>query len=186
MLPHNSCIRYPALQILTKEIVNKEAAKFFGTTPSAISKCKQSDFTILETSFKQDKRCAPRIDVTVIITFWLITCEVPSGSKRTLLDRISEERVPVHVQRRTSWQLYLEFQTIHINFCCFSTFLLYKPFNVRLKRLPTKADLIDLCPHCLIINSLQLDCKQVVLCCPRRKTTRREGAKSYLTLKLRR
>jgi len=40
------------------------------------------------------------------------------------------------------------------NFCCFATFLYYKPFCIRMKRLPTKADLIDLCPHCLIVKQL--------------------------------
>jgi len=119
---------------------------------------KENNLTIIKTgatNWKKPRGGTPRVDKDKIREFWLQSCPVPSGSKREIKNKEGEGKVHVHVQRKTSPDLYKEFKSTYPSLKCgFSTFYRYKPFNVKMKRLPTKADLIDQCPHCLIVKKM--------------------------------
>jgi len=52
--------------------------------------------------------------------------------------------------------MYTEFRRIYPNTSCsLSTFVRHKPYNVKIGRLPTKANLLGDCPHCEILTDLE-------------------------------
>jgi len=70
------------------------------------------------------------------------------------------KRVHVHVQKVVTPELHAKFlqacDSIDVQGCSLPTFYKYKPDQVRMKRLPSKADLLDLCPHCSKHKKLKL------------------------------
>jgi len=81
--------------------------------------------------------------VQTIVDFWFESCAVPSGSKRTVIDFKLRIVVPVYIQRISTFQLHQQYlQRYSSDPISLPTFLKYKPFNVKMKRMPTKADLI--------------------------------------------
>jgi len=158
ILPIHSCIRYPILRELTKGLQLAEASEFFGPSISSISKAKkQSNLEILDHLFHIEReRVVYRINVKLIVDFWFENCPVPSGSKRTVIDFNLRITVPVYIQRVSTVKLHnLYCERNSADKVCIVTFLKYKPFNVKMGRLPTKADLIDSCPHCLVLKELR-------------------------------
>jgi hypothetical protein len=158
ILPIHSCIRYPILRELTKGLQLAEASEFFGPSISSISKAKkQSNLEILDHLFHMEREhVVYRINVKLIVDFWFENCPVPSGSRRTVIDFNLRIRVPVYIQRVSTVKMhYLYCERNSYDKVCIATFLKYKPFNVKMGRLPTKADLIDSCPHCLILKELR-------------------------------
>jgi hypothetical protein len=102
-----------------------------------------------------ERRKLNKLILMWLIAFWYEACPVPSGSKRTIFDYTTRKRVPVHVQRKTTPNLHKEYcERNPEHNCCIVTFIKYKPFNVKLQTLPTKANLIDLCPYCMIYKQL--------------------------------
>lgn len=154
-IPNHSCIRYPAIKKLSENLKVKDAGNILGVDPSIISRSKKSEEKILKHNFRVSKenRINPKIDS--IVDFWLENCPVPSGSPRTVIDFKNEkQRVLVYVQRVCSTELYKRYYNNHYQPVCITTFLKYKPFNVKMARLPTKCDFMDNCPHCIVLKEL--------------------------------
>jgi len=158
ILPVHSFIRYPIIRELTKGFQLAESSEFFGRSMSSISKAKKhANLEILDHLFHMEREhIIYRINVKLIVDFWFENCPVPSGSRRTVIDFNLRIRVPVYIQRVSTFKLHsLYCERNSTNKVCVGTFLKYKPFNVKMGRLPTKADLIDSCPHCLILKELR-------------------------------
>jgi hypothetical protein len=155
IIPPSSSIRRGVINVLSSGIPVTKAATHFGVSASTISRARKDQTTSLETIWKKPRIGTPRVDKDRITEFWLQSCSVPSGSNRQIKSKEGEGKVHVHVQRKTSPDLYKEFKSNYPNLkCSFPTFYNYKPYNVKMKRLPTKADLIDQCPHCLIVKKM--------------------------------
>jgi hypothetical protein len=157
IIPVHSSIRSSTIRRLGAGLSGVSASRVLGVSPSAVSKARNSrDNGVLLSIIRDPLRFyAPRVDVQLIIQFWLVNCAVPSGSKRTVIDYTIGYRVPVHIQRISTLQLHVQYLAVATNpYVSYPTFKKYKPFNVRKKRLPTKADLIDLCPHCTLWKKL--------------------------------
>jgi len=157
ILPIHSVIRYPIMKELIKKLKLVEASEYFGISKSAFSRVNNNaDPTILDWFFSVERdHIVSRIDVQAIVDFWFENCPVPSGSKRTVIDFKLRVVVPVYIQRVSTFQLHKQYlEKYPSDPVSLPTLLKYKPFNVKMKRMPTKADLIDTCPHCLILKDL--------------------------------
>ncbi len=162
------------LKVLAQGMPQKTAAKVFGVSETKVSKAVNLPSASLEILSARNRTLvrASRVDVVIIRQFWLEICIHPSGSKWYIRERIyvgkifhyGERRVPVHIQTRTNWDLYLEFTAQNgLEICSYSAFVRHKPYNVRIGRLPTKANLLGDCPHCDIVQKLLQKQKNEIL-----------------------
>ena len=151
-----SCIRYPIISLLSRGLKIVEAEEILGVGGGSIYLAKtNSNLMILDNKFRLPKPKKVLVDLLLIISFWLEQCPVPSGSKRIIIDYTTRKRVSVDIQRKSTPESYKLFCERNPNSkCCLISFMKYKPFNVKLQTLPTKANLIDLCSHCLIYKQL--------------------------------
>lgn len=150
-------IRKPMMQVLSKNLIGTEAAKHFGVHKSTISRSRSVDIEALTKKWAEKKTRTKRAPVHLIVNHWKENCQIPSGSNRKIWMKKEEwEQVHVHVQTIPTIELFQMFLQAYPNACSLPTFYHYKPFEVRMKRLPSKADLLDLCPHCTIYKHLKV------------------------------
>lgn len=158
-IPFESSLRIPMLGMATKNISIIECQDIFNVpTYSTISYARKADKSPLTFPYKKVINKIPKSDVGAIKSFWSTSCVPPSGSNRKIKakgeDLVKGPYIHVHLQRRSTIDLLKEYNQTHNGRISIATFLKYKPYYVKMKRLPTKADLIDICPHCLIFKDL--------------------------------
>lgn len=169
-MPYTSPMKKRFVVAMCVKLNLKQVEEAFGMKGPVLSRARKkfNEHSLVALKLAPQKR-KPYEHRQRIEEFWRESFPVKSGSNRYIRKRIpdlngegwtfsKEDRVPVHVQTRSDkdvFKLFKEHSSNQELKTSFSTFIKYKPYDVKTGRLPTKADLLGGCPHCEIWEELK-------------------------------